>query len=113
MHNVNGSPVKPDGQTQLGMCTTTWHSALAPQDPGQGSWHFWLMHARWLAHSLLIIHSGRQPGGAPTYPATQLQDGLSSTDTWHCEFGPQGDGWHGFWGTEVWAGVGAAKERKR
>lgn len=113
MHNVNGSPVKPDGQTQLGMCTTTWHSALAPQDPGQGSWHFWLMQARWLAHSLLIIHSGRQPGGAPTYPATQVQDGLPSADTWHCELGPQGDGWHGFWGTGGGNGVGAAKERKR
>jgi hypothetical protein len=106
---VNGSPVKPDGHTQLGMCTTTWHSALAPQDPGQGSWHFCLMHARWLAHSLLIIHSGRQPGGAPTYPARQVHDGLPSAETRHCELGPQGDGWHESWGAGGGIGVGAAK----
>ncbi|PSN54314.1 hypothetical protein C0J52_11059 [Blattella germanica] len=82
-HDVNGSPVNPDGQTQLGMWSTTRHSALAPQEPGQGSRHFWLMQARLLAHSLLITHSGRQLGGAPTYPGKQVHDGLPLPNTWH------------------------------
>jgi hypothetical protein len=76
-HWVNGSPVNPDEQTQFGVWLTTWHSALVPQDPGQGSLHFKLIHARWLAHSLLLAHSGRQLGGEPVYSGRQEHDGLS------------------------------------
>lgn len=64
-HCVNGSPVKPAAHTHVGVWLTTRHSALAPQDPGQGSRHFRLIQARWLAHSLLLTHSGRQLGGEP------------------------------------------------
>jgi len=55
------------------------------------------MHAIWLGHSLLLIHSGLQFGGVPMNSATQEHDGASLT-TWHWALGPQGDGWHGFIG---------------
>lgn len=65
--------------------------------PGHGSPHFWRIHARWLEHSLLLTHSGLQLGGVPINSGKQEQDGLSPA-TWHWEFGPQGDGWQGFFG---------------
>lgn len=55
------------------------------------------MHAKLLGHSLLLIHSGLQFGGAPVNSGKQEQDGESPI-TLHCELGPQGDGWQGFAG---------------
>jgi vacuolar-type H+-ATPase subunit B/Vma2 len=63
--NVNGSPVNPSLQLQIGTWFNTWQFAFDPQDPGQGSLHFRLIQASWLPHSELITHSGRQFGGAP------------------------------------------------
>lgn len=62
-----------------------------PQSPGQGSLHFWLIQARWLAHSELVMHSGRQFGGDPINSARQEHEGESPM-TLHSELGPQGDG---------------------
>lgn len=56
---------------------TTRHSVLDPQDPGQGSLHLLLIHAKLLAHSLLLIHSGLQLGGDPTNSGMQEQEGES------------------------------------
>jgi hypothetical protein len=53
----------------------TLQRALSPQEPGQGSRHFSLMHAWLLGHSELIEHSGRQLGGAPIYEAIHEHDG--------------------------------------
>lgn len=44
---------------------TTLHKALKPHDPGQGSLHLSLTHARFDEHSELYMHSGRQLGGLP------------------------------------------------
>jgi hypothetical protein len=63
------------GQTQFGVWLTTLQSAWIPQDPGHGSRHFWLIHAKWEAHSVLEIHSGRQCGGELIYPGRQVHDG--------------------------------------
>lgn len=52
------------------------------------------MQARELEQSLLLAHSGRQLGGMPMNSGKQEQDGMSPF-TMHCEFGPQGEGWHG------------------
>jgi hypothetical protein len=82
---------------QFGVWLTTLQSALMPHDPGHGSWHFRLMHARWLAHSPLLTHSGLQFGGDPVKAGRHEQDGLSPA-TWHAAFGPHGEGWHGFVG---------------
>jgi hypothetical protein len=49
------------------------------------------MHASWLEHSALRTHSGRQLGGAPTYPGKHEQAGIPAK-IWHCELGPHGDG---------------------
>lgn len=43
----------------------TRHNALLPQVPGQGSLHFSFMQDLSCAHSELLMHSGRQLGGAP------------------------------------------------
>jgi hypothetical protein len=73
----------------------TEHLVLGPQDPGHGSLHRVFKHANELAHSLLVVHSGRQFGGFPIISSLHVQAGDSPT-TLHCEFGPQGDGTHGF-----------------
>lgn len=65
---VSGSPVHPDGQTQIGLWLTTRQSAFWPQVPGQGSWHLKLLHACDGAHSEFDTHSGLQSGGKPRYP---------------------------------------------
>ena len=78
--------------------------AFEAQRPGQGSLHFWLMHAKWLEHSLLLIHSGLQFGGEPRKSGKQEHDGLSP-DTLHWALGPQGDGIQGLvggaWGSSA------------
>lgn len=104
MHWLNGFPVNPEEQTHWGVWLTTWHSALIPHIPGQGSLHFWLMHAKWLAHSLLLTHSGLQLGGTPMYSGKHEQEGLSP-DALHWEYGPHGVGWHGFAGGNACGGA--------
>lgn len=56
LHCVKAFPVKPSMQTQTEMCFVTRQIAFIPHDPGQGSAHFWLLHARLLGHSSLIVH---------------------------------------------------------
>ena len=56
----------------MGLWATTSHRALMPQTPIQGSAHFRLMQARLGAHSLLMTHSGLQPGGGPKYPGGEI-----------------------------------------
>lgn len=63
------------------------------------------MQAKLFAHSLLLTHSGLQLGGAPIKSGRQEHEG-DSPDTLHCEFGPQGDGSHGFVG--IITGCGSA-----
>jgi len=61
------------------------------------------MQDKWIGHSLLLIHSGLQLGGEPINSDKQEHDG-DSPCTLHWEFGPQGDGIHGFptgWGTSA------------
>lgn len=89
-------------QMHIGVWLTTRHWAFWPHDPGHGSLHFWLIHAKWLEHSELLIHSGLQFGGEPMNSFKQLQDGDSPIGR-HSEFGPHGDGWHGFIGSR-WGG---------
>lgn len=100
LHCTNGSPVYPAMQAQIGVWLTTLQSALTPHESMQGSWHFWLIQANRLGHSLLAIHWGLQFGGLPMNSFKQEQDGVLLI-TWHCEFGPQGLGWQGFTGTGV------------
>lgn len=95
IHWVNGSPVYPEEHVHIGVWDTVLHIAFSPQEPGQGSLHFWLMHAKLLGHSLLLIHSGLQLGGEPVNSGKQEHDG-ELLITWHCAFGPQGDGSQGF-----------------
>jgi hypothetical protein len=64
-HPVNGSPVYPEIQRQIGECLTTVQVVLDPQDPGQGSLHFSFWHARFPGHSALMVHSGLQLGARP------------------------------------------------
>lgn len=64
-HLTNGSPVNLSGQLQTGLWFTTWQIAPIPQVPGQGSIHFWLLHAWMRGHSELCTHSGLQFGGVP------------------------------------------------
>jgi len=62
---VKGSPVYPDGQTQMGLWPTTRHSESLPQAPSQGFWHLRLRQAWDGLHSELETHSGRHSGGTP------------------------------------------------
>lgn len=82
----------------------TLHKAPAPQDPGHGSRHFSLIQAKLLAHSELIIHSGRQFGGDPMNDGRQEHDGIVPI-TWQIEFNPHGDGTHGLTGSGGAAGL--------
>lgn len=61
------------------------------------------MHALLLGHSELIVHSGLQFGGVPIYSFKHEHEGVPPISR-HCEFGPQGEGTHGF--TMVGSGVG-------
>lgn len=56
----------------MGLCFTTSHFAVTPQDPSHGLIHFWLLHARFSGQSELMTHSGRHSGGLPLYPDTQV-----------------------------------------
>ena len=103
VHCTNGSPTKPEEQTHIGVWLIILHSALAPQEPGQGSRHFWFMHAKLVGHSLLLMHSGLQYGGEPINSGKQLHEGEFS-DIWHWALGPHGDGWQTFIGSG-WIGA--------
>lgn len=50
-HLVNGSPIKPLGQLQIGLWFTTLHRAPYPQVPGHGSMHFMWRQALFKGHS--------------------------------------------------------------
>uniref|UniRef100_A0A1B0C315 Uncharacterized protein n=1 Tax=Glossina palpalis gambiensis TaxID=67801 RepID=A0A1B0C315_9MUSC len=84
---------------ELGPQGEGWQAILAlkPQEPGHGSLHCSFIHAVLLGHSALMVHSGRQFGGIPTYCNKQLQEASSFTIL-HCEYGPHGEGMHGFLG---------------
>lgn len=73
----------------------TLHSVFKPHGPGHGLIHFWFTHACCKEHSELPTHSGRHPGGLPTYSGKQEQTAWSLI-TLHWLFGPQGDGEQGF-----------------
>lgn len=87
----------------------TLQIAPTPQDPGQGSRHFSLIHAKILVHSELMVHSGRQFGGVPMYPARQEHEGLSRIFL-HSENGPHGDGTQGFIGVGEYSGLRAVRD---
>lgn len=93
-HLVNGSPVKPGGQLQIGLWFITVQRAWSPHVPGQGSVHFWLLHAWFWRHSELTTHSGLHVGGLPMYPVRHEQTAWPLISR-HWLFGPQGDGLHG------------------
>lgn len=57
--------MKSSGQIQIGMWFITEQRAKAPQEPGQGSLHFSVIHAILLGQSEFIEHSGLQFGGFP------------------------------------------------
>lgn len=107
-HAVNGSPLYPTEQMHIGIWLNTRHSALAPHKPGHGSLHLLRMHAKWLEHSELLAHSGRQLGGVPINSAKQEHEGVSLISL-HSEFGPHGDGWQGFMGA-CWGGCSTTKQ---
>jgi len=85
----------------MGVWLTTLHSALSPQAFGQGSLHFWLIQAKWLEHSELLMHSGLQYGGLPIISGKHEHD-ASSPIARHCAFDPQGEGWQGSEGGDCW-----------
>lgn len=96
-HPWNGSPSKPGSQAHVALWSTTEHTACRPQACTHGSLHFWDTQANAAGHSALIVHSGRQLGGAPIKPGWQLHAGISP-ELIHIELGPHGDGWHGSMG---------------
>lgn len=108
---MNGSPVKPSGHVHIGVWLMTLHCAPAPHDPGQGSLHFSLMHAKLLAHSELITHSGRQFGGLPVNSGRHEHEGVPPISL-HCELGPHGDGTQGLTGIGSAGGGGGAENEK-
>lgn len=91
---------------QIGIWLRTLHTADTPHEPGHGSKHFELMHARSLWQSACIVHSGRQLGGLPINEGKHEQDGEFPISR-HSEFGPQGDGTHGF----LTSGTGSSRKK--
>ena len=73
--------------------TSQW--AFLPHKPGQGSIHFWFLHALSVGQSELRMHSGRQFGGEPIIPGKQEQSQRSPTFLGGLEYGPQGFGSQG------------------
>ena len=92
---VNGFPLYPTIQAQIGLWLITLHIVPAPHGLGQGSTHFWFSQAKLDGHSLLKIHSGLQFGGFPIWLGRQ--EHTACLFIWrHWLFGPQGDGEHTF-----------------
>ena len=94
-HLTNGSPVWSGLQLQIGLWLMVSQRDSMPQVPGQGSEHFMFKHARFVEHSWLERHSGRQFGGFPINSARHEQVACPF-ETRHWLFGPQGDGTQGF-----------------
>lgn len=65
--------MNPDAQEQIGLCVITLQSVFVPQWSGQGLTHFWIRQALSEAHSELMVHSGRHPGGEPMKLGIQEQ----------------------------------------
>lgn len=59
-HDINGFPVKPGLQPQIGLWFLTRHIALIPHVPEHGSLHFWFKHASFKLQSEFTMHSGLQ-----------------------------------------------------
>lgn len=83
-----------------GLWFITLQFALCPQTPGHGSTHFLFIHAKFVGHSALVVHSGRHMGGFP------MKDGKHEHTAWllsslHWLFGPHGEGIHGYIGS-IW-----------
>lgn len=97
-HLTKGSPWYPFLQEHIGACEITRQLALMPQtfDSEQGSTQRLFWHALDRSHSELLTHSGRQEGGEPIIDGRQEQIGWLLGPSLHWEFGPHGDGWHGF-----------------
>ena len=108
-HLAKGSPVKPAAHVQIGLWFTTWQRALKPHVPGHGSWHFWLIQARFCGQSELTTHWGLHVGGEPTQPGWQEHTAWLST-TRHTLLGPHGLGKQGFAGQ---AGAKAVYQRRK
>lgn len=79
---------------QTGEWLRALHKALKPQEPGQGSLHLSLTHARFEGHSELDMHSGLQFGGLPTKFCTHEHTGWLFVSR-QTELGPQGEGMQG------------------
>ena len=69
---MNGSPVNPLLQKQIGLWLMTLQLEFTPQELGHGSIHFWLVQARVIGQSELTTHSGLQLGGLPMYVDRQV-----------------------------------------
>ena len=95
LHCAKGSPWYPLSQTQIGIWFRTLHVAWMPHSPGQGSRHFWLLHASSVGQSLLKTHSGWQFGGLPIILGWQEQLQRSPCLLGGLEYGPQGLGLQG------------------
>lgn len=87
-------PVWSGPQLQMGLWLKTSHLAFSPHVPWQGSIHFWFTQACVVAHSLLVVHSGRHCGGVPMKPWRHEQTEWPLISL-HWLLGPQGDGLHG------------------
>lgn len=94
VHLMNGFPVKPWGQLQIGLWLLHWQIAAIPQAPMQGFIHFWLEQIWLVLQSELLVHSGLHVGGFPMYPGMQEQLAWSFIDRQRL-LGPHKDGLHG------------------
>lgn len=86
--------MNPGGQLHNGLWLITWHLAPNPQAPGQGSLHFWLLHASFWLQSEFAVHSGLHRGGEP------INVDIQEHTAWllislHWLFGPHGEGLQG------------------
>ena len=68
---------------------------MTPHNPGQGSWHFLLIHAVFWEQSELTMHSGLQLGGEPIILGWQEHWHLSPMILGWLLLGPQGFGSQG------------------
>lgn len=79
----------PRGHVQTALWFTTSQSADTPQEPGHGSLHLVLMHAKYWGQSESMTHSGLHPLYAfPIYPGRQVHLLLPPTKS-QTALGPQ------------------------